>query len=104
MFIIVIIGVSNLKKVVKILIMSLMVCFFVTFTLFISNLFMGVAVGIRYYFMLFQFGTLALFGTLFLCNMNRIFAKKRRAPQARVAKKTTSTKKQKQNISRRKVS
>lgn len=93
-----------MKQVVKILIMSLTVCFFVTSTLFISNLFMDVAVGIRYYFMLFQYGTLALFGTLFLCNMNRIFAKKRKVPQVKVAKKTTSTKKQKQNISRRKVS
>ena len=104
MFIIVVIGVSNLKRVVKILIMSLMVCFFVTSTLFISNLFMGVVVGIGYYFMLFSFGSLALFGTLFLCNINRIFAKKRRVPQARVAKKVVNKKKQNQNISRRKVS
>lgn len=106
MLIVVVTGVRNLKKLVQILIMSLMVCLFITSTLFISNLFMGVVVGIRYYFMLFIFGSLALFTTLVLCNINRIFAKKRKVHQARVVKKRSTPKTQKlnQNISRRKVS
>lgn len=104
MLTIVVIGVSNLKKFIQILIMSPMVCFFVTSTLFVLNLIMGVVVGIRYYFMLFSYGSLALFATLFLCNINRILAKKRRVTQARVVKKTPSSKKQNQSISRRKVS
>ena len=93
-----------MKKVLKILIMSLVVCFSVTSTLFISNLFMGVNIGIGYYFMLFSFGSFVLFVTLCMCNMNRIFVKKRSKHKARVAKKSTTTKNQKQNISRRKVS
>lgn len=95
---------SNLKKLVQILIMSPMICFFVTSTLFISNLFMRVVVGFRYYFMLFGYGSIALFLTLFLCNMNYIFAKKRKVKKVRVAKKTVNTKKQNQSISRRRVS
>lgn len=93
-----------MKKVRQILIMSLMICFFVTSMLFISNVAMGVVIGFRYYLMLFGFGSLALFVTLFLCNINRIFAKKKKISKVKVSKKTVKTNKQNQSISRRKVS
>ncbi|MGL5694615.1 MAG: hypothetical protein ACRCXA_11095 [Peptostreptococcaceae bacterium] len=93
-----------MKKIRQILIMSLMICFFVTSMLFVSNIIMGVVVGFRYYFMLFGFGSLALFATLFLCNINRIFAKKRKISKVKVSKKAVKTNKQNPNVSRRKVS
>ena len=93
-----------MKKFVQILIMSPVICFFVTSMLFISNIIMGVVVGIRYYFMLFFYGSIALACTLFLCNINRILVKKKKVAKARVSRKTVNTKKQNRNIAIRKVS
>ena len=93
-----------MKKFVQILIMSPVICFFVTSMLFISNIIMGVVVGIRYYFMLFFYGSIALACTLFLCNINRILVKKKKVAKVRVSRKTANTKKQNRNIAIRKVS
>jgi len=84
--------------------MSPVICFFVTSMLFISNIIMGVVVGIRYYFMLFFYGSIALACTLFLCNINRILVKKKKVAKVRVSRKTANTKKQNRNIAIRKVS
>ena len=91
-------------KFLQMLIISAMICFFVTSMLFISNIIMGVVVGFRYYFMLFSYGSMALGATLYLCNINSIFVKKKKVVRANVNRKTPNTKKQNRNIPKRKVS
>ncbi|WP_330409715.1 hypothetical protein [Romboutsia maritimum] len=65
-----------MKKVLKIIIMSSMICFFVTFALIIINAIMGVLVSLDYYFMMASSSTIGLSIGLILFNSRRIFSKK----------------------------
>ena len=96
--------VKMIIKLVKMLIISAVICFFVTCILFISNIIMGVVVGIRYYIMFLKYSSLVLGATLFSLNINHSFVKKKKVAKARVNRKTVNTKKQNLNIPRRKVS
>lgn len=67
----------RLKKVCKILIMSAIICFSLTFTLIIINSVMGIFIGLNFYLLLFGILTLGFTIALTLFDSKKIFSGKK---------------------------
>ena len=70
-------GVNNVKKVCKILIMSAIICFSLTFMLMIINTVMGIFIRLNFYLLLFGVLTAGFTVALTLFDSKKIFYKKK---------------------------
>lgn len=101
-------GVNELKKVIKISIMSIIASFSITFALLIVNSFMKIFITIDYYFMFFSFMSIGLIISLIFYNSKSIFSKKKskfnkKIDSKKIVRKTIKQKSQNQ-VRRRKIS
>ena len=101
-------GVDELKKVIKISIMSIIASFSMTFALLIINSLMKIFITVDYYFMIFSFMTVGLIIGLVLYESKSIFSKKKskvnkKANNNKVVRKTTKQETQGQ-VRKRKIS
>ncbi|HAU5304970.1 TPA: hypothetical protein JD141_14005, partial [Clostridioides difficile] len=67
---------SGLKKILRILVISMMICFAMTFALVLINSVMGVHIGLDYYFLMGSVLTVCLTFGIVLCNARKIFDSK----------------------------
>lgn len=101
-------GVNELKKVIKISIMSIIASFSITFALLIVNSFMKIFITIDYYFMFFSFMSIGLIISLIFYNSKSIFSKKKskfnkKIDSKKIVRKTIKQRSQNQ-VRRRKIS
>lgn len=101
-------GVNELKKVIKISIMSIIASFSITFALLIVNSFMKIFITIDYYFMFFSFMSIGLIISLIFYNSKSIFSNKKskfnkKIDSKKIVRKTIKQKSQNQ-VRRRKIS
>ena len=99
---------NELKKVIKISIMSIIASFSITFALLIINSLMKIFITVDYYFMIFSFITVGLIIGLVLYESKSIFSKKKKkinkkANTNKVVRKITKSKIQSQ-VRKRKIS
>lgn len=65
-----------MKKILRILVISMMICFAMTFALVLINSVMGVHIGLDYYFLMSGVVTVCLTTGIVLCNARKIFDNK----------------------------
>lgn len=65
-----------MKKILRILVISMMICFAMTFALVLINSVMGVHIGLDYYFLMGGVVTVCLTTGIVLCNARKIFDNK----------------------------
>lgn len=99
-------GVNKLKKVCKILIMSAIICFSLTFTLMIINAVMGIFIRLNFYLLLFGILTTGFTVALTLFDSKNIFySKKVKKPvKSKTVRKAKTKKVEHQTKVRRKIS